>query len=157
MAALIRLNNNTNLRNLINLTSKNVRLISTSGKKSDTATIDVKKSSTETTTSNTPTFTAADLKKNWVSYGWDFKDKKTDRDAMKASFFFSVTLCMVIGGFFWAYLPDPNLRDWSQREAYLVLRRREAAGEEPVNPNYIDPAKLILPSDEELGDREIII
>jgi NADH dehydrogenase (ubiquinone) 1 beta subcomplex subunit 11 len=76
---------------------------------------------------------------------------------MKASFFFSVTLCLVWGSFVYFYQPDNLLRDWSQREAFLELRRREAAGLEPIDANYIDPAKIVLPSDEELGDTEIII
>lgn len=95
--------------------------------------------------------------KNWMSYGFDTKDKTNDRNSVKGSFFFAVTLCLVWGTFYWAYLPDPQLRDWAQREAYLELRRREKAGVELVNPNYVDPATISLPSDEELGDTEIII
>lgn len=81
----------------------------------------------------------------------------TDRNSMKASFFFSVTLCLVFGSFVWAYLPDNMMRDWSQREAFLELRRRESLGLEPVSRDYVDPATVELPSDEELGDTEIII
>ncbi|KAM7362519.1 NADH dehydrogenase [ubiquinone] 1 beta subcomplex subunit NP15.6 [Cochliomyia hominivorax] len=95
--------------------------------------------------------------KNWVSYGFDTKDETNDRDSTKSSFFFAVTLCLVWGTFFWSYLPDTQLRDWAQREAYLELRRREQAGVDLVSPNYVDPATIVLPSDEELGDTEIII
>lgn len=95
--------------------------------------------------------------KNWVSYGFDTKSETNDRDSTKSSFFFAVTLCLVWGTFFWAYLPDTQLRDWAQREAYLELRRREKAGVDLVSPNYVDPATIVLPSDEELGDTEIII
>ncbi|KAI4460602.1 nadh-ubiquinone oxidoreductase esss subunit mitochondrial precursor [Holotrichia oblita] len=64
----------------------------------------------------------------------------------------------VIGlGFAWAYIPDYNLRDWAQREAFLELRRREAQGLPLVDPNLIDPSKIVLPSDSELGDTEIIV
>ncbi len=55
------------------------------------------------------------------------------------------------------YKRDQEWRDWSKREAYLVLREREAAGVLPVNRNYIDPAKLELPSDEELKNMDIVI
>lgn len=46
---------------------------------------------------------------------------------------------------------------WAQREAYLELERREKAGLPLIDPNMIDPAKIPLPSDEELADFEIII
>lgn len=50
-----------------------------------------------------------------------------------------------------------RLRDWAQREAYLTIRDREAKGLPFIDPNMVDPAKMELPSDEELGDFEIII
>lgn len=149
MSLLPRLNQLSALRNAIALTQRNGRFISTSPKKSDTATV----ASTQKTT---PT-SEIDTEKNWVSWGWDLKDKQTDVDYMNSTFFFSVTLCIVIGGTFWAYTPDNLLRDWSQREAFLELRRREANGLPLIDPNYVDPAKIQLPTDEELGDTEIII
>lgn len=99
---------------------------------------------------------AADAK-NWVSYGFDFRDKATDRSAMRASYFFSVTLCLVWGTFVWSYLPDPQMRNWAQRQGYLTLRQRELAGEEPISANYVDPASIQLPSEDELEGVEIII
>lgn len=95
--------------------------------------------------------------KNWVSWGFDHHDEANDRNTTKASFFFSVTLCIVWGTFFWAYSPDSRYRDWAQREGYLELRRREKAGLDLISPNYIDPSTMVLPSDEELGNQEIII
>lgn len=62
-----------------------------------------------------------------------------------------------MAGFIWGYAPDPLLRDWAQREAFLELRRREAAGLDPISRDYADPANVVLPSDEELGNMEIII
>uniref|UniRef100_A0A7R9JS95 NADH dehydrogenase [ubiquinone] 1 beta subcomplex subunit 11, mitochondrial n=1 Tax=Timema genevievae TaxID=629358 RepID=A0A7R9JS95_TIMGE len=59
--------------------------------------------------------------------------------------------------FIFAYVPDFQLRDWAQREAFLELRRREQLGLPPIDRNLIDPEKIILPTDEELGDTEIII
>lgn len=44
-----------------------------------------------------------DTDKNWVSYGFDYTSKEEDTNAHHASFFFSVTLCIVFGGFAWAY------------------------------------------------------
>lgn len=149
MAALIRFNNQTIIRSLISNAVRNSRLISTSQKNRETATV-VNPAKPETQSS-----VATD--KNWVSYGFEFKDQGADRSSMKASFFFSVTLCLVWGTFVWSYLPDTQMRDWAQREGYLELRRREAAGVEPINKEYVDVSSIQLPSDEDLGNTEIII
>lgn len=122
--------------------AKHVRNISTSKKNSETAT------------------TACDPSKqndNWVSYGFDYKDKTEDTNVHHASYFFSVSVCLVLGGFFWAYAPDAHMRDWAQREAFLELRRREKCGSKPIDPNYVDPTTVELPADSELCDIEIII
>jgi NADH dehydrogenase (ubiquinone) 1 beta subcomplex subunit 11 len=37
------------------------------------------------------------------------------------------------------------------------LREREEKGILPISPDLIDPSKFELPSDEELGDTELII
>lgn len=95
--------------------------------------------------------------KNWVSYGFDIKSKKQDRRLAHILFFMSITVTLVWGGFYMVYFPDYNLKDWSTRQAFLELRRRERLGLPLVDPNLIDPAKIKLPSDEELGDTEIII
>ena len=50
-----------------------------------------------------------------------------------------------------------RLRDWSQREGYLELARREKEGLPLVDGNLIDPEKIELPSDEELGNFDIIV
>lgn len=47
--------------------------------------------------------------------------------------------------------------DWIAREARLELHRREKLGLPLIDKNYIDPSKIELPSDEELGDTVIII
>ena len=49
------------------------------------------------------------------------------------------------------------MNHWCYREAHLELARREKAGEPLVNPDLIPVDKIKLPSDEELGDMEIII
>lgn len=124
-----------------------LRAISTSPKNRETVSIPKEQTKTQNEI----------VDKNWVSYGFSSKDKTEDRNSMKSSFFFSVTLCIVWGTLVWAYLPDIHLRDWSQREAYLELRRREAAGQDPISRDYVEADQIVLPSEEDLGDMEIII
>lgn len=149
MAALIRLQSSVLSRCILANANKNLRCISTSPKNRETASISPTAAKEETKVEAKT--------KNWVSYGFSYTDKKEDRDAMRGSFFFSVTLCLVWGTFIWSYLPDPQMRDWAQRQGYLTLREREAAGKEPISRDYVDPSLITLPSDEELGDTEIII
>ncbi|XP_055687570.1 NADH dehydrogenase [ubiquinone] 1 beta subcomplex subunit 11, mitochondrial [Lutzomyia longipalpis] len=150
MSALVRLSALRGLRNTIHTAYRQTRAISTSPKNSETEPI-------SPTTPIDTTKLDAELKKNWMSYGFETKDEYQDRSQTKASFFFTITLCIVWGSFIYAYLPDYRLRDWAQREAFLEIRRREALGLDHIDKNYIDPATMELPSDEELGDTEIII
>lgn len=138
-------------RSVTLINTKYIRVISTSKKNRETVGLAEPTSKSETTESTTVS------KKNWVSYGFDFKKEEDDRNAMHSAFFFSITLCIVFGGFILTYYPDVMLRDWAQREAYLELRRREALGLPRVDRNLVDPGKIVLPSEEELGDTEIII
>ncbi|CAH0604679.1 unnamed protein product [Chrysodeixis includens] len=117
--------------------------------------ISTKKTSDNATTTAPPP--CKDEEKNWVSYGFDYNSHREDTNVHNASFFFSVTLCLVFGGFAWAYAPDTHLRDWAQREAFLELRRREKAGLRPIDPNFIEPHKMNLPSDEEICNLSTII
>ena len=55
---------------------------------------------------------------------------------------------------FWYYFREVA---WAQREAYLELARREKNGLPLIDANLVDPANIDLPSDEELGDFEIIV
>jgi len=48
-------------------------------------------------------------------------------------------------------------RSWEKREALLEIARREKLGLPLIDINFIDPNKIHLPSDEELGDFDIII
>uniref|UniRef100_A0A6V7J1T2 NADH dehydrogenase [ubiquinone] 1 beta subcomplex subunit 11, mitochondrial n=1 Tax=Bracon brevicornis TaxID=1563983 RepID=A0A6V7J1T2_9HYME len=110
--------------------------------------------------SQTPIKTAQDFEnqnQNWLSWGWSDEDKLLDRFLAHATFFVCVSLVFCVGAFVTAYRPDPKLREWAQREAYLQLRYREEHGLPPIDRNYVDPSKIILPTDEELGDTEIII
>jgi len=97
------------------------------------------------------------VKRKWVSYGFSHKNEIEDRHALHQTMFVCVTIVFVIGCTVMAYLPDVRGKDWAQREAYLQLRYREEHGLPPISPNYIDASKIILPTDEELGDTEIII
>lgn len=143
MAALIKLRQMPVMqRSVWTHFNKISRTISTSKKNSDNATTAPAPSSED---------------KNWVSYGFDYNSKTEDTNVHNASFFFSVTLCLVFGGFAWAYAPDTHLRDWAQREAFLELRRREKAGLRPIDPNFIDPKLIKLPTETDICDVEIII
>ncbi|XP_053673413.1 NADH dehydrogenase [ubiquinone] 1 beta subcomplex subunit 11, mitochondrial [Anopheles nili] len=154
MSSLVRMSNALLLRNLAYHSLRSARLISSSQKNRDAATLDIPKKAAAPSPAAAAT---AGATKNWVSYGFDRKDQTNDTSAMNASFFFAVTLCLVLGSAYWAYVPDPQLQDWAQREGYLELRRREAAGLEPISKDFVDPAQIVLPSDEELGNTEIII
>jgi len=48
-------------------------------------------------------------------------------------------------------------RSWEKREALLEIARREKLGLPLIDANFVDPSKINLPSDEELGDFEIIV
>jgi len=97
------------------------------------------------------------VKRKWVSYGFSEEDEAEDRHALHQTMFVCITIVLVLGCTVMAYLPDVRDKDWAQREAYLRLRYREEHGLPPIDPNYIDPSKIILPTDEELGNAEIII
>lgn len=47
--------------------------------------------------------------------------------------------------------------DWTVREAYLELDRRESLGLPLVDPDFIPREDIVLPTDEEIGDYPIII
>ncbi|KAH0561434.1 NADH dehydrogenase [ubiquinone] 1 beta subcomplex subunit 11, mitochondrial [Cotesia glomerata] len=95
--------------------------------------------------------------KYWISWGFSDEEEWLDRLLAHLTFFFGLTICIILSGAIFCYLPDPKCRDWAQREAYLRLRYREDHGLSPIDVNLIDPSKFTLPSDEELGDTEIII
>lgn len=99
----------------------------------------------------------ATVKRHWQSYGFDLVDEQKDYMRM-----YSINFCCIfflIGGCgtVFAYYPDFLDYDWSQREAYIELRRREVLGLPLIDKNYVDPETIILPPDETLGDDDIII
>ncbi|CAL4143526.1 unnamed protein product, partial [Meganyctiphanes norvegica] len=97
------------------------------------------------------------VSKNWVSWGFSYASEEEDNTMMHMTFFASVTLCLVVTGFVWTYLPDYKMGDWAQREAFLELRRREAEGLPLIDPNIVPVDAFELPEDDELGETEIII
>ncbi|XP_051154874.1 NADH dehydrogenase [ubiquinone] 1 beta subcomplex subunit 11, mitochondrial [Leptopilina boulardi] len=113
-----------------------------------------KKNVTEVASENSELYPAH---KNWVSWGYSTTDKRIDRHAMHSIFFFTVTICLVFGSYYVMFLPNKNMLDWAQREAYLELRRREKLGLPPIDEDYFDLSEFHLPTDEELGDTEVII
>ena len=122
-----------------------------------TCTRKINTSSQKTTVKSETCPVASDDKKNWISFGFSTIDPFVDKLTMHVSGFMMVSLILVFGGTMLVHAPDPHLHEWSQREAYLELRRREALGLPPIDADYIDPAKINLPTDEELGNTEIII
>jgi NADH dehydrogenase (ubiquinone) 1 beta subcomplex subunit 11 len=94
---------------------------------------------------------------NWISFGYNLTDREEDEWAHHLIMFCSVTICMCWGGFFLAYYPDFKDHAWAQREAYLELERRESNGLPLIDPNMISPDRIDLPTEEELGDFDIVI
>merc|ERR1719259_1461191 len=66
-----------------------------------------------------------ELEGGWSSKGYDHYDEKVDNEWHSLVMFCLVT-CVVPMVALWAYLPDRRLRDWAIREAFLVLKEREA-------------------------------
>ncbi|RZF34388.1 hypothetical protein LSTR_LSTR008927 [Laodelphax striatellus] len=125
-------------RNILNICPQ-LRSVSTTRKNSDVASVE----------------RTGEVKKIWVSYGFDTDTDKDDKLHTHLSFFFGISLALMGSIFFIAYAPSDS--DWIHREAYLELRRREQEGLPLVDKNYLDVSKIELPSDEELGDTDIII
>ncbi|RUS91698.1 hypothetical protein EGW08_000524 [Elysia chlorotica] len=94
---------------------------------------------------------------NYTSYGYEPGDRDTDWFYYNLVMFSVFTLGFCWGGFIFAYMPDHKMLDWCQREAFLELERREREGLPLVDPNYVNVDTIELPSDEELGEQEIII
>ncbi|KAL1452259.1 hypothetical protein WDU94_006548 [Cyamophila willieti] len=126
------------------------RWISTSNKKSDVTT-------TASTTTSAEACEVKHEKRHWQSYGFDETNELNDLNAMHSHGFFMISIGLCLSIFILAYRPEVNLHDWSQREAFLELRRREKLGLPPIDPYYVDPATIVLPTDEELGDTPVII
>ena len=94
--------------------------------------------------------------KNWVSYGFDYFDKDSDRVLTHIYFFSIVTVFLCGICFCLYYYPDTYYQqNWAVREGFLELERRRKNGLPLVDKNYVDASKIELPSDEELKGTEI--
>lgn len=155
MAALIRARSSNALMRQL----PSIRLVSSTPQKKSDATTTVP-TTPQTKDDETIDFSIEAVKKStkWVSYGYETADKEGDRRTNRGAFFLSVTVCLVFGSFVFSYLPDPKLRDWAQREAFIQIRERELLGLDVfISPDYTPADQVNLPTDEELGDTEIII
>lgn len=102
-------------------------------------------------------FMNPDLEAQWISFGFDKVSKAQDR--FDAHFIFAVVvlgMCYFVAVYFW-YFPDWRLDNWAQREAYLEMARRKKLGGPYISRDYVPADRIKLPTDEELGDAEIII
>ncbi|KAM9039585.1 NADH dehydrogenase [ubiquinone] 1 beta subcomplex subunit 11, mitochondrial [Sarcophilus harrisii] len=86
--------------------------------------------------------------KNPESHGFD-EDPFIDLWNMRLVFFFGISVAIVLGSTFVAYLPDHKMKEWARREAEYLVKLREAQGLPLLNSNYFDPSKIILPEDED--------
>jgi len=91
-----------------------------------------------------------DSAEHWVSFGHNYHDRDADVATHRTMAFMTV-FQIIAGMFIINYWPDFKRRDWCQREAYLEIARREALGLPLIDPDYIPPEKMLLPSDEELA------
>lgn len=70
----------------------------------------------------------------------------------------TLTFMTVVPAVYFNYRRDSwQKKHWSRREAMLCLIEREKAGVPYIDRNYVDPAKLELPTDEELNGAEVMI
>merc|ERR1712168_201913 len=91
-----------------------------------------------------------DSEENWVCLGYDYHNRQDDA-AMHRLLGFLTVFQLVALTFIWNYNTDFKRHDWAQREAYLEIARREALGLPIIDPDYIPPEKMLLPTDEELA------
>jgi NADH dehydrogenase (ubiquinone) 1 beta subcomplex subunit 11 len=140
---------------IVPLQKQPIAFISTSKKNRDTTI------TADPTTSSTVPKTVEDFanpnKTNYQSYGFIDDDKDWDINIRNYIMFWTVTVGMVGFGFVITYFPDVRMKDWTQREAYVELARREANGLPIIDPNLVPADQVDLPTDEELGDFDIIV
>lgn len=95
---------------------------------------------------------AAKKPRNWISYGFSYEDRFEDADVYHTTMFFFFSIFLVLGTFWLAYLPDWNNQDWSLREGYFELARRERLGLPRVDKEFIPLDRIKLPTEEEIEE-----
>uniref|UniRef100_L7M3F0 NADH dehydrogenase [ubiquinone] 1 beta subcomplex subunit 11, mitochondrial n=1 Tax=Rhipicephalus pulchellus TaxID=72859 RepID=L7M3F0_RHIPC len=157
MALLLRRNLLPRLANFYKVTRSAGASISTTPKNKEVPTA----TGTVPDTVGRPPVTAADFAdtkpRYWMSFGYSSEDYHEDSDAHHTLMFTGITLVTCISIVLFMYAPDFKDVDWVAREALLELERREKLGLPLVDPNLIDPSRIVLPPEEELEDFEIIL
>jgi len=100
---------------------------------------------------------SAPKKKFWISQGYSHKSEDEDIQIRNLVMFMTVTVGMVLFSFIVMYSPDSRFKEWAIREGYIELARREALGLPLVDPDLIPLDRIVLPTEEELEDFEIIV
>ncbi|VDK61539.1 unnamed protein product [Onchocerca ochengi] len=99
------------------------------------------------------------IRRNWIWFGLSPYDEHADWLKFHQYMFALLTIMVTWVTLYMLYAaPDwPQARDWAYREAHLEMARREKAGLSYISKDLVRPDKIVLPSDEELQDFEIII
>ncbi|XP_071484884.1 NADH dehydrogenase [ubiquinone] 1 beta subcomplex subunit 11, mitochondrial-like [Diadema antillarum] len=80
----------------------------------------------------------------YVTHGFH-PDPYWDTWTYRIVFFTTISVALVFGPFLLHYAPDATGREWAMKEAQIVLDERRAAGQPVIEPDFIDPSKLVLP------------
>lgn len=92
---------------------------------------------------------------HWRPMGFDYTSPVRDK------YMFHEFLLMTFTGgililWFWMYGPDTRENDWARREAFLRTAKREALGLPLIDRDVVDPERIVLPTEEELGDFYVV-
>lgn len=91
---------------------------------------------------------------HWKSLGFDYTNPTIDKYmAHEAVFIFMAGF--LICTWLYAYGPDMKYKEWAKREAFLRTHKREALGLPLIDRDVIDPERMVLPTEEEIGDYDV--
>lgn len=88
---------------------------------------------------------------HWKPLGYDYTNPVADNYYSHEYTFIFIT-CTMLALWANAYGPDLRLVEWARREAFLRTHKREALGLPLIDKNVVDPDRIVLPTEEELGD-----
>ncbi|XP_066284341.1 NADH dehydrogenase [ubiquinone] 1 beta subcomplex subunit 11, mitochondrial-like [Branchiostoma lanceolatum] len=88
---------------------------------------------------------------NWEWRGFS-EDPIEDMKNHRALFFWAISVCLVLGPVYLYYMPERYMRAWVKREGKMEYARRLREGGPLIDPNVVDPAKVILPPEEEVPE-----